>query len=350
MAPRVPIWGPRLRVILGARAPIPPKLGTADHKENRSCSGMLPLPSPIETVDCTDARDFCNAIAPFGRIFDGLSSREPFLYRGHGRARFDLKPSAFRPEDRERLRQYSQYDLPDSRSEVAQWFLEATSLQHFLKRADEAGLHCPEDSQYTRAELRGCINLYSQWLMANDEHGGGACYYWTPDGVLLKLLSMLAIAQHHGIPTRLLDWSRSSFVAAYFAAADALKFDGDEPLSVHALDTGAARIHTNHQFGIVTVPRAANPNLHAQEGVHSYFAPKSCMPSDPATYLCLDEELSKTRTERTALYKITLAKAHAAELLWILDRMGYNSARLFPGFDGAARAVMQFRLMRSPAK
>jgi len=130
-------------------------------------------------------------------------------------------------------------------------------------------------------------------------------------------IEWLTIAQHHGLPTRLLDWSLSPLVALFFAVKD--DFERDGAICVYDKKQFVKEENVNGEIDeiIAFFPSHATRRIFAQSGMftlHPFGKPKLEKP-DLTKYFIIEKKSKHS-------------------LLQMLVKFGIHHASMFPDLDG----------------
>lgn len=277
----------------------------------------------FEEKHCETATELWDLLSPTNELF---KKPNKLIYRGQADSSWELIPSVLRNSKRNQLVKIFKSDSTAD----SQVFNELIILNKFVEYCDNLGIKIPNDSinfrknNLDKNNLDKYIKNPSLWL--NEE-----------------LFELVAMAQHHGVPTRLLDWTESSYIALYFAVSSALEryinlLENNENIENEKIAIWVLNLELKNLYDlkILKVPRSSTINLSVQKGLFTVHPHNGIRNSKFSV-----EGLEKifTSLSETPLLKITLPISEIIEAYSLCEKIGINSTTLFPNSQGIEKGI-----------
>ena len=274
---------------------------------------------------------FVKAISYGGEIYKVIYP--DFIFRGESSIKYKLIPSALREDNKDKVMQLG--NCRGSDNQMMRIAAEYNILRKFYYSCNDANLYVPNCRirKYPIDDVSVFLN--------NDT--------WLPE----DLYEIAGLAQHYGLPTRLLDWSKDAYVSLYFACLGAMsrikkeKLINNDNIVLWALN--AKKIEVDKSIGgiiplkFIKPSYCGNPNLGAQKGLFTLWEfVTDEQRNNEVKVTPLDMFLkNKAIDDQTLLYKLILPTKFVLPLYIMLRNLGYGASRIFPGYNGVSQLISE---------
>jgi hypothetical protein len=300
----------------------------------------------VQYYEYHTVEEFLRAISYGGSLYRLFMDGE-FAFRGHASDKYKLIPSALRPESKKQFNQVALCEENDNPEDLEyfQIIKEYNILREFYKLCDMKGLPM-ENIERIRNTILDPKDLYT--ILTSEA--------WLPN----DLWALASLAQHYGLPTRLLDWTHDIYVALFFAVEDYLEWrdlpEGTEHIVLWALNLKPITEPTAKELPLKLVQPIyhGNDNLTAQQGLFTLWQVKKQvnyqdgrMVADKVTkvnrkpwdQLLLNLRFQYEEIDEPYLYGFMLPVNSAREIYKHIKSLGYDASRIYPGYGGAVKSL-----------